>query len=241
MKDLIGKKFGQLTVLEYVSRNNKKKHNWWKCKCDCGKEREFEQWRLINATRSCGCVRHHRVDLTNERFGKLIVIGFDHFKKWSGTYWKCRCDCGNDCLVRSNNLRSGWTTSCGCIRNIHGKDRVGFKGYKDISGTEFTRIRTNAERRSINFDLDIEYLWGLFTEQKGKCALSGLDIHFPKHSRERDITASLDRIDSSKEYTRDNVQWLHKDINFMKQSLSQDRFIELCRTVIKHVDEKVKS
>lgn len=30
--------------------------------------------------------------------------------------WKCRCACGNECLVRANKLRSGHTKSCGCLQ-----------------------------------------------------------------------------------------------------------------------------
>lgn len=44
-------------------------------------------------------------------------------------------------------------------------------------------------------------------------------------------TASLDRIDSSRGYVEGNVQWVHKDVNFMKQALSQERFVELCTLV----------
>ena len=38
-------------------------------------------------------------------------------------------------------------------------------------------------------------------------------------------------IDSSKGYIKDNVQWVHKDVNFMKQSLPQEKFIDYCRKI----------
>ena len=50
----------------------------------------------------------------------------------------------------------------------------------------------------------------------------------------RSMTASLDRIDSCKGYTIDNVQWVHKWINVMKSDHSQDEFIALCRAVTTH-------
>lgn len=40
-------------------------------------------------------------------------------------------------------------------------------------------------------------------------------------------TASLDRIDSTKGYVEENVQWVHKDVNFMKSNLTEQRFKEL--------------
>ena len=235
MKDLIGKKFGILTVIEYVCRDTWKRPHWWKCKCECGNIKEVEEWPLMHKTKSCGCIRGHRDDLLGQKFNKLLVIEFGHWKKWSGTFWKCKCDCGKETMVNAKNLKSGWTTSCGCARNVCGEARPSYKGYGDISGTFFTALKYNALKRGIGFDLSIEYLWSLFTEQKGRCALSGKDIQFAK-----DRTASLDRIDSSKGYVVGNVQWLSKDVNFMKQSLSQDCFIELCREIVKQADEKAK-
>jgi len=47
-------------------------------------------------------------------------------------------------------------------------------------------------------------------------------------------TASLDRIDSSKGYIEGNVQWVHRKINMMKQSYTQEEFIELCQAVVRN-------
>jgi len=44
-------------------------------------------------------------------------------------------------------------------------------------------------------------------------------------------TASLDRIDSSKGYVKGNLQWVHKDINMMKNHYNQKYFIEICKKV----------
>lgn len=64
------------------------------------------------------------IDLTGKRFGRLTVI-----ERW-GTYyapesahsaplWLCECDCGEEYIVRGDNLRSGATKSCGCLRDEH--------------------------------------------------------------------------------------------------------------------------
>ena len=62
------------------------------------------------------------IDITGQRFGILTVIcqtpkpkGY----KTKGSYWKCRCDCGNECIVRQRNLLGARVTkSCGCLRKI---------------------------------------------------------------------------------------------------------------------------
>lgn len=55
-------------------------------------------------------------DLTGQRFGRLIVIERGSNDSSNKTRWKCKCDCGNETLVRSSNLLNGTTTSCGCVR-----------------------------------------------------------------------------------------------------------------------------
>ena len=61
------------------------------------------------------------LDLTGQRFGKLTVIkqGEPHIYP-SGSQrrtWICKCDCGNEVTVKTNLLRNGHTTSCGCVHS----------------------------------------------------------------------------------------------------------------------------
>jgi hypothetical protein len=72
------------------------------------------------------------------------------------------------------------------------------------------------------------------------CALSGEAITLPKNRTDfvgGGYTASLDRIDSSKGYIVGNVQWVHKDINFMKFTFSESRFIDLCKKVVNYQEK----
>lgn len=58
------------------------------------------------------------IDLTGQKFGKLLVISKDINKKTnSGSYWICKCDCGKIKSVKSSSLRRGEIQSCGCLRN----------------------------------------------------------------------------------------------------------------------------
>ena len=52
-------------------------------------------------------------DLIGRRYGKLLVLGYDHSEK-KRRYWLCQCDCGNTTVVPTASLNSGNTTSCGC-------------------------------------------------------------------------------------------------------------------------------
>jgi hypothetical protein len=56
--------------------------------------------------------------LTGRRYGRLVV-GDRATNTGNQTAWHCRCDCGNSVVCRSSNLRSGNTTSCGCLAIEH--------------------------------------------------------------------------------------------------------------------------
>lgn len=56
------------------------------------------------------------VDLTGQRFGRLVVIKLSTPKGTKHHKWLCKCDCGNECTVSRDNLISGITKSCGCLR-----------------------------------------------------------------------------------------------------------------------------
>lgn len=114
-----------------------------------------------------------------------------------------------------------------------GRNSSLWKGYEQISGSFMYLLKDGAKRRNHKFDLTAEQLWNLYIKQNKRCALSGLTLYFAE-SRYKDRqkqTASLDRIDSSKGYTIDNVQWVHKIINMMKQDYSNEYFIKMCTKV----------
>lgn len=73
------------------------------------------------------------IDLTNQRFGKLIVLERDYEYpkikqlKNNKAYWKCQCDCGNIKTIGGFNLRNQSVTSCGCNKI---KDLTNQKFYK---------------------------------------------------------------------------------------------------------------
>jgi hypothetical protein len=101
--------------------------------------------------------------------------------------------------------------------------------YEQIPITWFNKSKTSAELRDIKFEIKIEDVHQIMLKNNFKCYLSGLDISFNKFGAKH--PASIDRIDSSLGYTLDNIQIIHKDVNFMKQSYSQEYFIQMCKNV----------
>lgn len=184
-------------------------------------------------------------DLIGEKFGLLTVI--KHAGKPSKRHrWICRCDCGTEKNIQGNHLTYGKIKSCGCLKKRSGKDSPFFRGHGEIPLDVFSVIRRGAagggkfNRRPKEFLITIKYIWELFLKQNRKCALTNLDIGFEGRAISRKkkstskITASLDRIDSSKGYIEGNVQWIHKDINIMKNDYDVNHFIAMCKLVSKN-------
>ena len=55
------------------------------------------------------------IDITGNRYGRLVVVCRDKTAKHGQTMWMCRCECGTLYIVQKNNLTTGHTTSCGCL------------------------------------------------------------------------------------------------------------------------------
>lgn len=120
---------------------------------------------------------------------------------------------------------------------IVGKKNKNFTGYEEISGTYWCSLKDNAKKRNIIFDISIEYAWKIFINQNKKCNLSGRSLTLGESFVYSKYTGSLDRIDSSKGYIEGNVQWVHKDINLMKNKFNQEEFIKLCILVANYNKE----
>lgn len=73
-----------------------------------------------------------RLDLTNQRFGRLIAIepapSNSHITKW-----KCLCDCGNEVIAATIDLRRGHTKSCGCLQ----REKTSKASLKNLQGEKF--------------------------------------------------------------------------------------------------------
>ena len=54
------------------------------------------------------------VDITGQRFGRLLVLGIAGRVKNGRVVWSCLCKCGNKIIAYGYNLRTGNTNSCGC-------------------------------------------------------------------------------------------------------------------------------
>lgn len=80
----------------------------------------------------------HRLDLSGQRFGMLVVDSFAYVKDYK-SYWNCKCDCGKEIIANGQLINSGLVKSCGCLIN-NPKPRVNHVGERYGRLTAIERI-----------------------------------------------------------------------------------------------------
>jgi len=248
LKDLTGQKFGRWTVLNRfkdISIPLSLKNGYWLCKCECGREKVVtgNHLRRGNTTQCNECnvaLRHEerKLDInTGDKFGFWTVVGPDNSTRRKdidkNIYWNCTCKCGRRNSIPGARLKAGLSNGCLICTNTK-------KPAHPISFL-YARFKTGAEKRNIAFLISIDEIWNLLEKQDFRCALSGRKLLIPEKTRRAsEANASLDRIDSTKPYVIENVQWVDKDVNWMKQDYSQDEFVKCCADVAKFQIENLQ-
>jgi len=233
--DLAGKKYDRWTVLKRVE-NNRWGAAQWLCRCDCGTEAVVLGNNLRRRTsQSCGCLQRelagkiHTIDRVGHRYGKLTVIKQEASTDKGETMWLCKCDCGNETIVRGRNLHSG-TSSCGCLQGEAIKLADGEAAFNAL----LANWKGDAKRRG--------YAWALSKDQvkhltKQPCYYCGA-LPAQTYSRQTYngdyVYNGIDRLDNDKGYITDNVVPCCKYCNFGKNDRSITEFRDWVKQVYEH-------
>lgn len=229
--DLTGSRYGRLTVIgrDRVADNGQL---LWLCRCDCGNHKAVLGASLKSGnTKSCGCATGRFVDEVGNRYGRLVVLSYEHDKR-NGALWVCRCDCGNEVVVRGGQLRRGITQSCGCLRLERLKERISLPHGVAAMKHVFDGMRRNARRRNLEWKLTDEQL--ILLTQKPCHYCGGLPVQIGRGVNGDFVYNGLDRVDSSKGYESENVVPCCITCNNAKRTLSLSEFYAWVRRVYEH-------
>lgn len=184
-------------------------------------------------------------DRTNDKYGRLTVIshaGKDHRGKH---LWLCLCECGNEKIVVSDNLSSGKSNSCGCLK----AEMLSRKGnqygiYEDremaLLKVQYSHLKRRDKLKGFIDTLPFDDFCLL---SKSPCKYCGI-----KHSKEIEDRLNeskkgkrlsdhvlkcngIDRVDSLQGYTKSNSVSCCKFCNFAKHTMSEDDFYNWIKRV----------
>ena len=182
-----------------------------------------------------------------KKFNKMTVLNNIGNKRVN-----CKCECGTIKECSWYDLKRERIKGCGCQRNTPEirknlklnaycliKKGILNKGgdYHQKENREFKYcLKTIKGKGRKNCFIDLKDLKEIWEKQKGICVYSKIKLKLPTHQNYKpDVNykiASVDRIDSSQPYTKNNIQFVSRTINYAKNTLSHKEMCEFIDAVV---------
>lgn len=115
-------------------------------------------------------------------------------------------------------------------RNSKKDNNPAWCGYGDVPGKVYSKLKRDAIKRNVDFEISIEDISDQYENQNKLCAFTGIPVKFGEN-------ASVDRINSLLGYSSNNIQIVHKDLNMMKKDMPNEVFIAWCKLVANYGKE----
>lgn len=151
--------------------------------------------------------------------------------------------CGKSELVK--NFHGGYCKICYAVWQ-----KENYKAFKDKYGISLSvyrrgrsvedfidhlhqKAKKRAKQASLCFSITRDYLIKLFDDQDGKCAITNIPMTFKVGNGRVNTNISIDRIDSNKGYTDDNIWLVCTVVNLMKLNFTMQNFIDYCEAAVR--------
>lgn len=159
-------------------------------------------------------------------FGYLTAI-----EELPGTHRKilCACACGGTSTPNIENLLGGGSRSCGKRCKYHGTSK------KDAAITKmFGSYKRNADTRGFCFEITQDDFTSVVLEPCQYCGAQPRETCYSEQVRVQVAMNGVDRIDSTKGYTKENVVPCCTTCNNAKRTMTVAEFLQWARRVVLH-------
>jgi len=188
--------------------------------CACGYIGQYSTKAACLSMLARGSCRQCKKD-----YRAIDDTALDVYKRTDGRWCSSCPGCGNEqAYTRKDHAKQSSVAGWKCKKCV--SKEKGFDSNKPVGAKQslFNKFKKSAQSRGLDWGLSLEDMWESYT---GYCSFSGckLEIDCGK------TTASLDRIDSSLGYIKDNIQWVTTDLNMAKRNMDNQKFIDMCCSV----------
>lgn len=193
----------------------------WSAVCACGKRSVFTQKSVCLKMLNRGSCRYCKRDY------RVVSGDVGIYKNQNGKWCSTCSGCGAEqAYTRKDHAKQSHLADWQCKKCVATAKRFSENMPVGDVCRLYNKFRKSANKRQIGWEISIKDFEACFT---GECSLTGWKIDMAYAN----CTASLDRIDSSKPYTKDNIQWVHSMVNMCKNKYDQHLFVEMCKAVAK--------
>ena len=172
------------------------------------------------------------IDITGRKFGRLTVIKLDHLKEMYNrkgvknghkTYWLCKCDCGNNIVVRKDLLLNGSSKSCGCLKKEQDRKNLNTTTH-GLSYTRLNSIWRGIKKRCLNNNCKAFPKYGGRGIKIYSCWINDFKSFYDwsiANGYKDDLT--IDRINSDGNYEPSNCRWV--DMKTQQRNRTNNKLI----------------
>ncbi len=171
-----------------------------------------------------------KIEITNQRFGKLVALRFDHYTN-KRNHWIFKCDCGNEKSIRVDQVKNSKTNSCGCYKKTleyRTKIRLNHGTRKEPGmaalGNLYNKYKSRAKQRGYDFLLTIEIFKELTQKNCNYCGIEPSQIIQRSWLNGSYMFNGIDRVNNSIGYLEENVVPCCKHCNMAKYTMSEEEF-----------------
>lgn len=168
-------------------------------------------------------------DVVGKRYGNFIINRISGKNKRYQLLVECLCDCGNTKIIRLDHIKSGWVSSCGCLKSKsarkRSKEKLGNKYNASFNGL-YTSYRKRAKKIDLEFKLSKEEFYNLNKQNCYYCGIEPLQVRREKGTWDTNIFLynGIDRLDNNYGYSLENCVPCCKTCNYAKHMMTLDEF-----------------
>lgn len=171
-----------------------------------------------------------KVDLTGQKFGRLLVVEESAIRSGGHLHWLCECECGKRIVVLGYNLKNGNTKSCGCLRKELAKTS---NLTHNNTGSRLYVAWVHMKQRCNNSkEYSYKHYGGRGIKVCDEWANSFQSFHEWAMSNGYADNLTIDRIDVNGNYCPENCRWVtFKEQQRNKRNNTRVLFNGYCKTV----------
>lgn len=172
------------------------------------------------------------IDITGQRFGRLLVVALHSRGDQQGSRWSCLCDCGKTTIRKAAAMKRGSVRSCGCLaRETTSRLRRHEYGMASMRHA-YRNYINSAKKRNLSFNLTIETFRDITIRPCSYCGIEPEQVTNRPESHGLYVHNGIDRVDNGIGYESDNCVPCCKRCNRAKSNMSNDSWTKWLQRIV---------